>query len=118
MNYCVSERIGFNGITIEDGQRVYDGIAPHLHNHRSVTLDFAGMNILTSPFLNTAIGQLLRDMTVDELNHYLIFKNVPAPTQPILKHIIQNASAYYGDALVRQAIGQVLQKEAGEADGI
>jgi len=80
MNYCVSERIGFNDITVEDGQRVYDAIAPHLLNHNLVTLDCAGMNILTSPFLNMVIGQLLRDMTVDELNNYLIFKNVPSLT--------------------------------------
>jgi hypothetical protein len=51
MNYCVSEKIGFNAITTEDGQKVYDAISATLHRGQSVLLDFAGMTIITSPFL-------------------------------------------------------------------
>jgi hypothetical protein len=36
-------------------------------------------------------------MTIDDLNHYLTLKNVPATTQAIANQAIKNASAYYGD---------------------
>jgi hypothetical protein len=116
MNYPIKENVGANGITLQDGQKVYDAIYPELKNKQSVTLDFAEVRIVASPFLNAAIGQLLRDLSADDLNHYLKFVNLPSVTRPILKRVIDNAKEYYTNATVRQTVDEAVSIESGSND--
>jgi len=116
MNYSIKENVGANGITLQDGQKVYDAVYPELKEKREVTLDFAEVRILASPFLNAAIGQLLRDLSPDDLNRYLKFVNLPPVTRPILKRVIDNAKDYYTNATVRQAVDEAVSIEAGSND--
>lgn len=113
MNYSIKENVGANGITLQDGQKVYDAIYPELKNRQLVTLDFAEVRIVASPFLNAAIGQLLRDLSPEDLNNYLKFVNLPTVTRPILKRVIDNAKEYYGSEQVRQAVDEAIREEAG-----
>lgn len=116
MNYSIKENVGANGITLQDGQKVYDAVYPELKEKREVTLDFAEVRIVASPFLNAAIGQLLRDLSPDDLNRYLKFANLPPVTRPILKRVIDNAKDYYTNAMVRQAVDEAVSIEAGSND--
>ncbi len=116
MNYSIKENVGINGITLQDGQKVYDAIYPELKENREVTLDFAEVRIVASPFLNAAVGQLLRDLTADDLNRYLKFVNLPTVARPILKRVIENAKEYYNNEVFRQAVDAAIQKEMGSND--
>lgn len=116
MNYSIKENVGANGITLRDGQKVYSVIYPELKSRRTVTLDFAEVRIVASPFLNAAIGQLLREFTPEDLNRYLKFANLPTVTRPILKRVIDNAKEYYGSAQVRQAVDDAISEEVGGSD--
>ena len=118
MNYSIKENVGANGITLQDGQKVYDAIYPELKENREITLDFAEVRIVASPFLNGAIGQLLRDLSPDDLNRYLKFVNLPPVTRPILKRVIDNAKDYYTSATVRQAVDEAVSVEAGGNDAV
>ncbi|MBI5930397.1 MAG: STAS-like domain-containing protein [Chloroflexi bacterium] len=117
MNYSIKENVGANGITLQDGQKVYDAIYPELKEKHKVTLDFAEVRIVASPFLNAAIGQLLRDLSPDDLNHYLKFVNLPPVTRPILKRVIDNAKEYYGSDQVRQAVDEAIGEEVNNTNG-
>ena len=44
---------------------------PELVADREVTLDFDGVSVFASPFLNAAIGQLLKDVRPEDLNRLL-----------------------------------------------
>lgn len=112
MNYSIKENVGANGITLQDGQKVYEAIYPVLREQREVSLDFADVRIVASPFLNAAIGQLLRDLTPNDLNRYLKFINLPPVTRPILKRVIDNAKDYYTSATVRQAVDETVSGES------
>lgn len=117
MNYNIKENVGTNGITLQDGQKVYEAIYPELKNKQPVTLDFAEVRILASPFLNAAIGQLLRDISPEDLNHYLKFVNLPTVTRPVLKRVIDNAKGYYTNEVVRRAIDETISAQgSGDND--
>ena len=116
MNYSIKENVGANGITLQDGQKVYDAIYPELKKSQQVTLDFAEVRIVAPPFLNAAVGQLLRDLSPEDLNRYLKFVNLPTVTRPILKRVIDNAKEYYGNEQVRQAVDEAIREEAGNTD--
>ena len=109
--------LGAYCITLEDGQKVYDVIHPQLKAHENVELDFEGVEIVASPFLNAAIGQLLRDLTPDELNTYLKFLNLSSYVRPTLRHVIENAKTYYTNAVYQRAVDTALQKEANASNG-
>src|SRR5690606_35709443 len=116
MNYSIKENVGASGITLQDGQKVYDAIYPELKKSQQVTLDFAAVRIVASPFLNAAVGQLLRDLSPGDLNRYLKFVNLPPVTRPIIKRVIDNAKEYYGNEQVRQAVDEAICEEAGNTD--
>ncbi len=117
MNYSIKENIGANGITLQDGQKVYDEIHPQLKHGQEVILDFADVRIVASPFLNAAVGQLLRDISAEDLNRYLKFTNLPPVKRPILKRVIDNAKEYYGNEQIRHAVDATISEEAGSNDG-
>lgn len=110
----VREIIGENCITSDDGQKIYDLVHPEMQAHHSVELDFSEVKIFASPFLNAAIGQLLRDTPPDDLNSYLKISNLLPVMRPVLKRVIENAKSYYGDEKTRQAVDEALNNKAAE----
>lgn len=112
----LAERIGKYCVTADDGQRVYSLIHPLLSARKPVQLDFAGVQIVASPFLNTAIGQLLRDLDSNTLNTYLKFENLQSGFKPILRRVIENAKRYYSDPAYRAAVESVLAKREEDFD--
>ena len=74
--------------TSDRGQRLYDLIVPLLRSGEQVELDFDGVDIFVSDFWSHAIGQLLRDFTVDELNRLLKIEGLPEYQRHVLKKVI------------------------------
>jgi glutaredoxin-related protein len=118
MRYNVRDQIGINAITIDDGQIIYDIVYSALMNQEQIELDFEGVEIVASPFLNVAIGKLMRDFTPDQLNTYLKFKNVSSITLPILRRVIETSRKYYTEEKYRLAVNSVVEEEASEDYGI
>ena len=75
MEYRVIDHIGPRAIIREDGQKVFDTIYPVLKTGESAKLDFDGVSQFASPFFNFAIGQLLKDLTVDDLKQKMVLFN-------------------------------------------
>lgn len=80
------------GVTAEDGQKVYQVLYPLLQQGE-VIVDFTGVNITASPFLNFAIGQLVKDCDISRLK----FAGLSEYQQSIVNMIIQNAKNYYAN---------------------
>jgi hypothetical protein len=112
--YVIRDLVGENCITLDDGQTIYDLIHPRLQAGHSVELDFEGVKIVVSPFLNAAIGQLLRDLSPDDLNAHLKITNLSVLARPVLQRVIANAKEYYSDPAVRKAVDEVMGEIAAE----
>jgi trans-2-enoyl-CoA reductase len=112
----LGEQLGAYCITSDDGQRVYDQIHPLLREKQTVALDFSGVQIVASPFLNAAIGQLLRDLDSETLNIYLKFENLSGVFKPILRRVIENAKRYYTDPAYRAAVNAVIARHSEDFD--
>lgn len=112
MKIDIHKIIGENCITLEDGQKVYDLIHPELSAGRAVELDFMNVTVFASPFFNSAIGRLLKDIKPDDLNRLLkITKLIPAGLT-VLKRVIENSKEYYSNGAVRKALDEVLLDQA------
>lgn len=110
--YHILTLIGKNCITLGDGQKVYERVHPELLADRPVELDFAGVEIVASPFFNFAIGQLHRDIKPENLNVLLKVSNLNSVGEQILKLVMENSKRYYSDADFRSRVNQVISEQA------
>ena len=90
MKINIKAEIGENCITVEDGKKVFGLIHSELLESRPVELDFKGVEVFASPFLNAAIGHLLKDISPDALNHLLKVSSISSSGREVLKRVIEN----------------------------
>ena len=114
MKFEVHNLTGENAITTEDGQAVYDAIKPDLSTGRPVELDFTGVAVFASLFFNAAIGQLLKDLSPDDLNRLLTVSNLVPAGQEVWQRVVENAKKYYSSPDYREAQKKVLKEMSEE----
>jgi hypothetical protein len=112
MKIDIYKIIGENCITLEDGQKVYDLIHPELSAGSAVELDFTNVTVFASPFFNSAIGRLLKDIKPDDLNRLLKITSLVPAGLTVLKRVIENSKEYYSNGAVRKALDEVLLDQA------
>jgi len=108
----IKDIVGENAVTQEDGQKIYDRIIPALGSDQSVELDFEGVKIFASPFFNAAVGQLIREIKVDDLNRLLRVKELSPLGQEVLRRVIENAKQYFSSENYRKAQTEAIAKLA------
>lgn len=92
----INDYISLNkGITSEEGDAIYKGILQALRENIVVTLDFSGVELTTTAFLNVIIGNLYSDYTSEELKEKIKFKDVKDATALRIKKVTDNAKSYY-----------------------
>ena len=104
--------VGENCITLEDGQKIFDVIHPELLIGNVVELNFENVTVFASPFFNTAIGRLLKDIKPEDLNRLLKIINLVPAGLTVLKRVIENSKEYYSNAGARKALDEVLLEQA------
>lgn len=116
MRVTIKDMIGPRCIVKEDGQRVYDSIHDTLKKGEPVTLDFSGITQFASPFFNFAIGQLLKDISVEDLRRLLQIENLEPTGKLVVERVIENASRYHTDVDYRKIVDSILEQQAKEAE--
>ena len=77
------------------GQRVYDKIAPLLHDGQNMVLSFAQIEMLIGAFLNAAVGQLYGEFPPDCIRELVSVRNLGDEDMTILKCVVENAKTYF-----------------------
>ncbi|WP_138496917.1 STAS-like domain-containing protein [Nostoc sp. PA-18-2419] len=104
MVYKIYDIVGEYAITADGGQKLYDQIHPLLLAGEPVELDFTGVKVFASPFVNFAFGQLLKDIPAEKLNQLVEFTSLNADGWDVLEHVMANAKRYYSDEKYRAAV--------------
>ena len=84
-------------VSAEDGQRVYDKIAPMLEEGRRVKLSFEGVETMISAFLNAAVGQLYGHMSEEKIKALLSVTDMKGEDAALLRRVVQNAKRYFAN---------------------
>ncbi|MEH2083978.1 MAG: STAS-like domain-containing protein [Nostoc sp.] len=108
MVYKIYDIVGEYAITADGGQKLYDQIYPLLLAGKPVELDFTGVKVFASPFVNFAFGQLLKDIPADKLNQLVEFTSLNADGWDVLEHVMAKAKRYYSDEKYRTAVDTVI----------
>ena len=86
-------------VSTENGERVFEIVNYHLEKNEKVILDFSGITIMITAFLNAAIGKLYgkKRYTPTFLNEHLKLENVEIEDRILFKDVIQRAKEYFAD---------------------
>ncbi len=85
------------GVEAEDGQKVFELIAKAFQDKKKVTLSFQNIEMLTTAFLNTAVGQLYKDLQEDYIRENLRVADISESGKVALKRVVDTAKLYYKD---------------------
>lgn len=99
----VLDLVGEFAITPDDGQQIFDRIRPELREGHGVLLDFTGVRVVASPFLNMAVGQLLENDPYGDIPDRIETKGLLAHDTNLFERVIANARKYYGNPVARRA---------------
>ena len=84
-------------ISSEEAETVYNALHGILKNGQKVILDFSGISLLISSFLNSAVGRLYGEFKPDTIEKLVSYENLDAQDEYILEKVICRAKDYYSN---------------------
>lgn len=103
-------------VAASDGQKINDRISAALKEDRKVTLSFREITLITSAFLNAAIGQLYGDFDELKIRALLNVQDMQAEDLELLKQVVDTAKLYFSDPIkFNHIIDDVLEDEEGDS---
>ena len=76
LRVLLKKTVGENCSSIDDGEKVLDLIRPELIKGFSVELDFEGVKLVLTPFLNTCFGKLLEQFGREITMTHVSMRNI------------------------------------------
>ena len=86
-----------SALTPSSGELIYKVLDSKIAEKKIIELDFAGIEIITSAFLNSAVGKLYSKYSSEQLNSLLFIKNISSDDLQLLKKVIERAKEYFTD---------------------
>lgn len=97
-------------VEAEDGQKVFNLIKKGLDEKLNVTLSFLNVQMLTTAFLNTAVGQLYKDYSEDFVRSNVKVIDISESGLISLKRVVDTAKLYYKDPeAMQRSINEILE---------
>lgn len=93
----ISAECGNFCVAADDGEAIFERIKDALEAGQTVALSFAGVESLSTAFLNSAIGQLLEVVSNEDLNTRLKIVDLNSDDMLMLRRVIANAKRYYAN---------------------
>lgn len=93
--------------TPSSGEKVYNEIISCLKQNNTTAIDFQDVELITTAFLNAAIGQLYKDYTSEFLNKRLQIVNLSADDAVRFKMVVETAKEYFKNP---ERFGEDVQK--------
>jgi len=82
-------------VAAEDGEKIFKQIQASIENEKKVILSFQNVEMLTTAFLNTAIGKLYGEYDEKKVREHLSVECIDDSDKLRLKRVIDTAKVYY-----------------------
>ena len=109
MTIKVHNLVGAFAVAAEDGRRLHEEILKNMKEEGvRINVLFDDVRVIATPFLNSAVGGLLEQMTPGELRDRINFAHLPPVGELALKKVIENAKRFYHEPDRREALDKIL----------
>lgn len=78
-------------VSPEDGDSIFNLIKKKVDSKEKIVIDFSNIDIITTAFLNNAIGKLYNIYDKEKLNQYISMKNISKSDLNLVKKVIERA---------------------------
>ena len=78
-------------VSPEDGDSIFNLIKEKVKKKKKIVIDFSNIDIMTTAFLNNAIGKLYNIYDKEKLNKYISMKNISKSDLNLMKKVIDRA---------------------------
>ncbi|MDX2245936.1 MAG: STAS-like domain-containing protein [Bacteroidia bacterium] len=96
-------------VEAEDGEKLFQILRNALSARQPIEISFLNVEILTTAFLNTAVGQLYRDFSNSDIKKYLTVTSLSATGAVALRRVVETAKLYYKDPeAMERSINEIL----------
>jgi hypothetical protein len=97
-------------IEADDGQKVFEKIKKGFDESKRIMLSFQNVEMVTTAFLNTAVGQLYRDYPEDKIKSSMEVKDIAPDDAKRIKRVTDTAKAFYKnpEERLRKSIDEIL----------
>lgn len=103
-------------VEADDGQKVYELIKKALSENKKIKISFQNIEMITSAFLNTAVGQLYRDFNEDLIKRSLSVDQISNDDKVLLKRVTTTAKLFFKDPdRIQNSINEVLGEHHGKS---
>lgn len=102
-------------IEVYDGKKVYDVISKLLTQRKNVILSFMNVRVLTTSFLDTAIGLLYKDFSEEYIRKYLKIAELSTADIDLFKRVVENAKRFYKNPeRLEQSVKEIVEEDKNE----
>lgn len=108
----IVKEVGSLAVSSAGGDRVAELAAEALSAGREVELDFAGVELASTTFLNHAIGSLFGRLDEDQLVGRLKYRAATQDVEQRIARVVGNARQYYSDTRYRDAVDRATEAVA------
>lgn len=99
-------------VEAEDGQKVFELIVKAFSDTKKVTLSFQNIEMLTTAFLNTAVGQLYKDYEENFIRENLKVLSISDSGKVALKRVVETAKLFYKDPdALKRSIDEINEED-------
>jgi len=84
-------------VEAEEGQKVFEQIVKAFKDEKKVLISFQNIKMLTTAFLNTAVGQLYKDFSEEYIRENLKVAEISDSGKVALKRVVETAKLFYKD---------------------
>lgn len=94
----VNDYITLNkGVTPDEGEPIFKKLYESFSEGTKVILDFSGVEMMTTAFLNVAIGNLYKLYSSEQIKELLELKGLTTMGARQIKKVTDTAKLFYGD---------------------
>lgn len=111
MKVTLSELIGNNCESIDDGRKLYQVIHPEIVKGASVELDFSGVENIITPFLNACLGKLLDLFEKETIMERLVLCNISEDHLKRINEYIDRKDQQNLDATTRELMADLFEED-------
>ncbi len=98
-------------VEAEDGEKVYELIERALTENKKVEISFLNIELLTTAFLNSAIGKLYSGFSEVKIRELLSVKDITSSGAVSLKRVVETAKAFYKNPeALQDSISKILEE--------
>jgi len=99
-------------VEAKDGDTIFSAITKALKQEVAVEISFQNVEMLTSAFLNTAIGQLYKDFSEEKIRALIKVSDITKADNALLRRVIETAKLYYNDpSWLDESVKRIMEED-------